>query len=74
MTCVICRTGETHAGQATVTLHRADTTIVIKQVPADICDACGDYYLSGLMTERVMATAEDAWRKSAEIEILQWAA
>jgi YgiT-type zinc finger domain-containing protein len=39
MTCVICRTGETHAGHATVTLHRAYTTVVIKQVPADICDA-----------------------------------
>ena len=74
MTCVICRTGETHAGHATVTLHRADTTVVIKQVPADVCDACGDYYLSGSMTERVMAAAEDALRKGAEVEVLRWAA
>ena len=74
MTCVICRTGETLAGHATVTLHRADTMVVIKQVPADICDACGDYYLSGSMTERVMAAAEDALRKGAEVEVLRWAA
>jgi YgiT-type zinc finger domain-containing protein len=73
MQCVICRTGETHAGHATMTPHRAGTTVVIKQVPADICDNCGENYLSGLMTERVMAAAEDALRKSAEIEVLRWA-
>jgi hypothetical protein len=33
-----------------------------------------EYYLSGLMTERVMAAAEDALRKGAEIEVLRWAA
>jgi hypothetical protein len=32
-----------------------------------------EYYLYGLMTEHVMAAAEDASRKGSEIEVLRWA-
>ena len=46
MTCVICKQGETHPGETTVTLTRGETTVVIKNVPADICEDCGEYYLS----------------------------
>lgn len=74
MKCVICKTGETHPGQATVTLNRGEATLIMKNVPADVCDNCGEYYLSEEMTDRVLALAEDAMRKGAEIEILQWAA
>lgn len=74
MNCVICKTGETHPGHATITLTRAGTTVVIKQTPADVCDNCGEYYLSEEMTERVLGVAEEALRKGAEIEVLRWAA
>lgn len=74
MKCVICKTGQNHPGRTTVTLNREGATIVIKNVPADICDNCGEYYLSEEMTGRVLALAEDAMRKGAEIEVLRWAA
>ena len=74
MKCVICKLGETHAGMATVTLQRGDTTIILKQVPADICENCGEYYLSSDVTARVMERAETAVRSGAEIEILKFAA
>ncbi|AGA33973.1 hypothetical protein TVNIR_2330 [Thioalkalivibrio nitratireducens DSM 14787] len=57
-----------------MTLQRGDTTVVIKDVPAHGCDNCGEYYLSAEMTEKVMALAEAAVRKGAEVEILRWAA
>lgn len=57
-----------------MTLQRGETTIVIKQVPAEVCDQCGEYYLSDAMTEKVLAMAEDAIRKGAEVEVLRWAA
>ena len=73
MKCVICKTGETHPGQA-VTLNRGGATIIIKNVPAEVCDNCGEYYLSEEMTDRVLVLVEDAVWKGTEIEVLQWAA
>ncbi|MHC4248013.1 MAG: type II toxin-antitoxin system MqsA family antitoxin [Planctomycetota bacterium] len=74
MKCTICRHGETKAGTATVTLQRGGTTVVIKDVPADVCENCGEYYLSEPVTRRALAMAEDAARKGAEVEILRFAA
>ena len=74
MKCAICRTGETNEGIANVTLSRGETTILIKDVPAQICDNCGEYYLSGEIGDRVLGLAEIAVQNNVEIEILQFAA
>lgn len=74
MTCVICKLGETNEGLATVTLHRNQSTIIIKDVPAQICKNCGEYYLSEDISARVMALAKNAVKQNAEIEILRFAA
>lgn len=66
MNCVICKTGELHPGHATVTLNRENTVMVIKQVPAEVCDNCGEYYLSDDVSETVLGLAEDAMLKGAE--------
>ena len=44
MKCVLCKHGETHPGQATVTLQRGATTVILKGVPAAIYGNCGEYY------------------------------
>ncbi|HMB32330.1 MAG TPA: type II toxin-antitoxin system MqsA family antitoxin [Desulfohalobiaceae bacterium] len=74
MNCVICKTGQISAGTATITLQRGETTVVIKNVPADVCDNCGEYYLSEEMTERVLELGESAVKKGVEVEVLHWAA
>jgi len=74
MKCVICKTGEMVDGKTTVTLQRGNTTVVIKDVPARICDNCAEYYLSDEMSQKVLAMAEGAVDKGAEVEILRWAA
>lgn len=74
MQCVICKQGETRPGTATVTLERGSTTVLIKGVPADVCENCGEYYLSDEMTDRVLAMAEQAVAHGAEIEVLRFAA
>ncbi|HFQ13448.1 MAG TPA: type II toxin-antitoxin system MqsA family antitoxin [Gammaproteobacteria bacterium] len=74
MECVICKTGQTHSGRVTVTLQREGITLLIKDVPAEICDNCGEYYLSEAVTERVMQQAETAAGKNVELEILRFAA
>ena len=74
MKCTICKQGETRPGKATVVLERGQTTVVIKDVPADICENCGEYYLTEEVTAKVMAMAEDAVLHNAEIEVLRFAA
>ncbi len=37
MKCVICRYGETAPGKVTVTLEQDGATVVIKEVPARVC-------------------------------------
>lgn len=74
MNCVICKHGETKSGFVTVTLQRDDCTVILKGVPAEICDNCGEYYLSETITEQVLERAEAAVTKGAEVEILRYAA
>jgi len=72
--CVLCRQGETAPGHVTVTLHRGDTTVIFKSVPAEVCGNCGERYLSDNVTGQLLQRAEEAVKKGAEVEILRFAA
>jgi YgiT-type zinc finger domain-containing protein len=74
MDCVICRHGETHPGHVTVTLQRGESTIIFKNVPAEVCENCGEYYLSDEITGQLMERAEEALQNGAEVEIVRFAA
>lgn len=74
MNCTICRTGETSPGTVTVTLQRGESTLVIKNVPADVCANCGEYYLSGDVAARVTQLAENVLSNGAEVGIIRYAA
>lgn len=74
MKCVMCRSGETQPGKVTVTLQRGDTLVVVKEVPADVCRQCDEYFLDEATSARVLAMAEEAVKHRAEVEILRYAA
>jgi hypothetical protein len=57
-----------------VTLQRKESTIIFKEVPAEVCENCGEYYLSEAVTEKVLTRAELAVQNGAEVEILRFAA
>jgi YgiT-type zinc finger domain-containing protein len=73
MICTLCRQGGTHPGFVTVTLQRGETTVIMKQVPADVCENCGEYYLSSDVTALVMDKADAAAGTGVEVEILRFA-
>lgn len=74
MKCVLCKHGDTRPGEATVTLERGGTTVILKGVPAEVCENCGEYYLSEKISEQVLLRAEQAVKGGAEVEILRFAA
>ena len=73
-TCPICKHGEIAPGSTTITLRRGDATIIIKGVPAEICDNCEEYHVSEEVARKVYAVADAAVRSGAEVEILRFAA
>ena len=74
MKCVICKHGQTQSGLVTVTLERDESSVIIKRVPAEVCNNCGEYYLSDLMTQQVLQRAQVATNNGAEIEVIRYAA
>lgn len=74
MYCVICKQGQTKSGRVTVTLQRGESTIVFREVPADVCVNCGEYYLSEETTEKLLERAERAVQNGAMVEIQKFAA
>jgi YgiT-type zinc finger domain-containing protein len=73
MKCVICKHGETSPGFTTVTFQRENHTFIIKSVPAEICDNCGEYYLSDNVATRLYRQAEQSLKRDAEVEIGRYA-
>ena len=74
MKCVLCRQGDTSPGNVTVTLERGRTVIVIKDVPANVCNNCGEFYLSENITREVLQMAEASAEKGVEVEVVRFAA
>lgn len=74
MKCPLCMTGEPHPGTTTVTLQRDNSVVVIRDVPATICENCGEYYLSEPTASRVYADADATATRHVEVEIQQYAA
>lgn len=74
MKCVICKTGNTQLGKTTVTLQREQTVVVIKDVPAQVCEDCGEYYLDDTVARSIYAQADEAVQRHTEVEIIRYAA
>jgi len=74
MKCAICRHGTTTDGYTTIVLERDQTTIVFKQVPAQICANCGEEYVSTAVNTALLRQAEEEWERGIILEVLNFAA
>ena len=69
MKCVACRNGEVRPGTATVPLERDGLILVVKGVPARVCENCGEEYLDETETGRLLDTAEEAARSGVRLNL-----
>jgi YgiT-type zinc finger domain-containing protein len=74
MKCHICNNGETQKGLVTVTLDRGGVTLVYKAVPAEICENCGEEYISAETTANLLKQADAAVRAGVEVEVKAYVA
>jgi YgiT-type zinc finger domain-containing protein len=72
MKCVICKHGETVLGRTTITLERDGLTLVVKDVPAQVCANCGEAYVSEQETARILAEAERMAKAGALVDVRQY--
>ena len=69
MKCMICKHGETVEGTTTITLERGTSTIIFKDVPALVCDNCGEKYVEDKITKSLLQNANDIIKSGAEVDI-----
>jgi YgiT-type zinc finger domain-containing protein len=74
MRCSICKHGQTTAASVTVTLERDGVTVVFRNVPAQVCDTCGEQYVDEQTTGRLLAQATEAARAGVQVEVRTYAA
>ena len=74
MKCVVCRNGETRKDKTTVTLERSETTLVVKGVPAEVCQNCGEAYVDEETTRRLLESAEAAVAAGVQVDVREYAA
>ena len=72
MKCMICKHGETKQGITTVTLEKGSSTIVFKEVPAQICDNCGEKYIDESTTKKLLTKARNIVKNGVEIDIRKY--
>ena len=73
MKCIVCNHGETQPGATTVTFHREGQTVVVNEVPAEVCENCGEAYVAEDVTEQVLEIAADARRAQAQVLVRDFA-
>ena len=69
MKCVVCKHGETKSGTMTALLERSGATIVFKGVPADVCQSCGESYLSSETSRKLLTQAEEAVKRGVQVDV-----
>lgn len=74
MKCCICRHGETQPGFVTVTFERGGCTLLVKEVPAEVCENCGEHYTNEETSRALLARAENAMNENTILQVIHFAA
>ena len=74
MTCVICKQGKTAPGTTRMAVERGATVLVVRGVPAQVCDNCGEAYLSADAVDRLQEMLAAAAKGGVQVEIREYMA
>ena len=67
--CPMCSAGTLQEGTTTLTMERGEATIVFKDVPADVCDTCGEAFIDEDISEDVYEQAEAAVDAGVQFDV-----
>ena len=72
MKCVICKQGETHNGTTTVTLEQNSTTLVFKEVPAQVCSNCLETYIEEEIAHQLLTVAKQSVDAGVQVDVREF--
>lgn len=71
MNCPLCR-GKLERGTITFPVMLDGVLLIIKNVPADVCNQCGEEFIPNTVAKIIEKTVEGARSSKAEIEIISY--
>jgi len=71
MKCPVCKEGSTKKGKSTVTVDRKGAIVFFKDVPALICNNCGEAFFTSDISKQLYKLAQEAFAKGTELEIIK---
>lgn len=73
MKCVRCKHGSISKKKVNVKLERNGSIVIVKDVPAMVCDECGETYFDSAITKLMHNTANKALNDWMEIAVVHLA-
>lgn len=74
MKCPLCRHSELRPGLSDETVSVDGMTLVVRGVPAQICDVCGEPYFDGQVTQRLLDMAREAASAGVIVDVRRYVA
>jgi YgiT-type zinc finger domain-containing protein len=74
MNCPLCHQGALSPGTADHILSVDGTTLVVKDVPASICDTCGEPFFDAAVTQRLLDLARTAADEGVVVDVRRFVA
>jgi YgiT-type zinc finger domain-containing protein len=72
--CLICKTGDIEPGTTTFTAEREGRAFVFRNVPARVCEQCGEPYFDAAVVRRLEQQIDQAMASGAEVAMLSYRA
>lgn len=72
MNCPICHTGITQPGRGDKALTYDGTTVVVQQVPAEVCDTCGERFFDDDVVSDLLRVARDAAAAGVVVDVRRY--
>ena len=69
--CLVCKNGETRPGRTTETYELGTAVVVVRGIPAEVCDQCGEAYTDSQTTRQLETIVERA-RTAGGVVIQQY--
>jgi len=70
--CPVCHGGHKQPGRTTVTVELGFGVVVVRDVPALVCDLCGEDWLKDCVAEKLEQIVEQARLKHPVVEVANW--
>ncbi len=70
MICVICKNGETEPGVTTSTLELDSTILFIKDIPARVCNNCGEAYIDSQTLVNVHNMSPENSERDDDVDVV----